>query len=153
MSSSAPVSERSVRIHIDREAHESPNPTTGGALYALGNVPANRELFREVEGDREDEAVPRNDAVVHLSEDEHFYSEREFDIIVNTRKKDVTKPKLTFGEVVRLAYDPVPTGPNILFTITYRHGPRQNPEGEMLEGQTVRLKNGMVFNVKHTDRS
>ena len=72
---------------------------------------------------------------------------------MNTRKKDVTKPKLSFNEVVRLAYDPVPTGPNILFTITYRHGPRQNPEGEMLEGQSVRLKNGMVFNVKYTDRS
>ena len=28
----------------------------------------------------------------------------------------------TFNEVVHLAYDPVPTGPNILFTITYRHG-------------------------------
>jgi multiubiquitin len=145
--------EHIVRIHIDQERYDSPTPTTGLALYALGNVPANQELFREVQGNREDEEVPRTDAVVHLAEDEHLYSVREFDIIVNTRKKDVTKPKLSLDEVVRLAYDPVPTGPNILFTITYRHGPRQNPEGEMLEGQTVRLKNGMVFNVKHTDRS
>lgn len=142
-----------VRIHIDRQVHESPNPTTGQALYALGNVPAGRELFREVSGDREDEEVRRTDATVHVTQDEHFYSVREFDIVVNTRKKDVTRPKLSFDEVVRLAYDPVPTGPNILFTITYRHGPRQNPEGKMLEGQSVWLKNGMIFNVKHTDRS
>jgi hypothetical protein len=142
-----------VRVHIDRQPLESPNPTTGTALYTLGNVPPDRELFREVTGDREDDEVPRSETAVHLTEDEHFYSVREFDIVVNTRKKDVTKPRLTFDEVVRLAYDPVPTGPNILFTITYRHGPRQNPEGEMLEGQSVRLKNGMVFNVKYTDRS
>lgn len=32
--------DREVRIHIDRQPHESPNPTTGAALYALGKVPA-----------------------------------------------------------------------------------------------------------------
>ncbi len=147
------MAEHIVRIHIDRERYESPAPTTGLALHVLGNVPAGRELFREATGDREDEEVPRTEAAVHLTQDEHFYSVREFDIIVNTRKKDVTKPKLSFDEAVRLAYDPVPSGPNILFTITYRHGPRQNPDGEMLEGQSVWLKNGMVFNVKYTDRS
>jgi hypothetical protein len=97
--------------------------------------------------------VPRTEAAVHLVQDEHFYSVREFDIIVNTRRKDVTRPKASFDEIVRLAYNPVPTGPNILFTITYRHGPRRNPEGELLEGHSVWLKNGMVFNVKYTDRS
>ena len=30
---------RRVRIHIDQELHESPNPTTGEALYVLGRVP------------------------------------------------------------------------------------------------------------------
>ena len=48
----------SVPIHIDRQAVESPNPTTGAALYALGHVPHGYELFREVTGDREDEEVP-----------------------------------------------------------------------------------------------
>lgn len=145
--------DQSVRIHIDQERYESPTPTAGVALYALAGIPADRELFREVEGDREDEKVPRNDAVIHLTEDEHFHSAREFDIIVNTRHKAVAKPKLSFNAVVRLAFDPVPTGPNIHFTITYRHGPRQNPAGEMEQGQTVRLKNEMVFNVEYTDRS
>jgi hypothetical protein len=27
-----------VRIHIDQKPHESPNPTTGEALYKLGHV-------------------------------------------------------------------------------------------------------------------
>src|SRR5208282_6131545 len=37
-----------VRIHIDREAYESPSLTTGEALYELAHIPAYRELFREV---------------------------------------------------------------------------------------------------------
>jgi hypothetical protein len=44
-------SSQSVRIHIDEERYESPTPTTGVALYALGNVPPGKELFREVSGD------------------------------------------------------------------------------------------------------
>ena len=42
---------RRVRIHIDQEPHESPNPTTGEALYVLGRVPPGLELYREVAGD------------------------------------------------------------------------------------------------------
>ncbi len=142
-----------VRIHIDEESYHSATPTTGAALYALASIPPGRELFREVEGDRGDEPVPRNDAPVQLTEDEHFHSVREFHIVVNTRRKEVTTPKLSFNDLLRLAFDPIPTGPNIHFTITYRHGPRQNPVGEMEQGQRVRIKNGMVFVVEYTDRS
>jgi hypothetical protein len=43
-----------VRIHIDQKPYESPNPTTGEALYKLGHVQPGLELFREVKGDKED---------------------------------------------------------------------------------------------------
>jgi hypothetical protein len=33
-----------VRIHIDQQPYESPNPTTGEALYALGSVKPGLEL-------------------------------------------------------------------------------------------------------------
>jgi hypothetical protein len=42
-----------MKIFIDQQAYHSPNPTTGAALYALGNVQSAMELFREVTGDRE----------------------------------------------------------------------------------------------------
>jgi hypothetical protein len=146
-----------VRIHIDQQPHHSPNPTTGDALYALGRVPTGLDLFCEVGGDREDPEVPRRPEVVHLKEDEHFHSGppqvKEFDIIVNTRKKIVTTREVSFNQTVALAFDPVPVGPNILFTITYRRGPRANLEGHLLEGGTVKVKDGMVFNVRATDKS
>jgi hypothetical protein len=149
--------EHIARIHIDQRPHESPNPTTGEALYKLGRIQPGFELFREVTGDKEDPEVPDGTEVVHLREDEHFHSgperPREFSIIVNGRKRVVHKKHLTFNEIVALAFDPVPVGPNIIFTITYRHGPHANPEGTLIEGGSVKLKDGMIFNVTATDKS
>ncbi|MGD0165608.1 MAG: multiubiquitin domain-containing protein [Candidatus Sulfotelmatobacter sp.] len=144
-----------VRIHIDEKAYESPNPTTGAALYALGNVKPGMELFREVTGDREDPEVDNGPEVVHLKQDEHFHSgpQKVYHVIVNGRKKEVSTKTLTFDQVVALAFNPVPSGPNVQFSVTYRKGPKKNPEGTMTEGETVRIKNGMIFDVTETNKS
>jgi hypothetical protein len=143
-----------VRIHIDQKPYESPSPTTGEALYALGKVPSNHELFREVDGAQEDMVIPRDAPQVRLKEDDHFHAgPRELTIIVNGRKKLVTGRKLSFAAILALAFDPVPTGSNFIFTITYRNGPHKNPEGTLKMGCVIRIQEGMVFNVTATDRS
>jgi hypothetical protein len=142
-----------VRIHIDREPFESPNPTTGVALYALGDIPENRELFREVSGDDEDVLVLRDDTAVRLVADEHFYSQKTFTIRVNTEPFEVVERYQTFDQIVKLAYPVPPEGQNIMFTVMYRHGPKENPKGSLLEGQSVKVKDGMIFDVTPTDRS
>jgi hypothetical protein len=146
-----------VRIHINREPYHSPNPATGHALYALGKIPHGQELFREVLGDEEDELVDNDDETIHLREDAHFYSAearpKEITIYVNGQKKTVTKRILSFAEIVALAFNPVPTGPNILFTVSYEDGPHANPEGSLKEGQFVKIKECMIFNVSYTDKS
>lgn len=142
-----------VQIHINLKPYQSPNPTTGVALYALGNIHSGKELFREVHGNSEDVAILNDEQEIHLKMDEHFYSERVFKIIVNGRPKIVTEKKLSFTEIVALAFDNPPSGPNIMFTITYRKGPHKNQEGTLLEGKTIKIKNGMVFNVTATDKS
>ncbi|SRR5260221_3416616 len=142
------------RIHVDQEPYRSPNPTTGEALYKLSSVLASHELYREVSGDHEDEPIHNDDGPIHLKEDDHFHSgPKEIVIFVNTRKKDVASRKLSYDQVVALAFNPVPTGPNISFTITYRSGPRANPEGELLEVGKVRIKDRMIFDVTPTDKS
>jgi hypothetical protein len=143
-----------VRIHIDRQPYESPNPTTGAALYDLAGINGHRELFRETEGNEEDEVVPNDATKVRLKQDEHFYSAKEFHIIVNTRPTEVSQRVLSFNDLVKLAFgDHPPTGPKVLITITYRNGPRQNPEGTLDKGNAVTIRNGMIFNVDATDRS
>jgi hypothetical protein len=51
------------------------------------------------------------------------------------------------------AYPTPPTGQCIVYTVTYHNGPRANPEGTMLDGDKVKVKDGMVFNVQFTDKS
>ena len=64
----------SVKIYIDRVEKVSSNPTTGIALYTLGSIPDTYVLFREIQGHRDDELVPKTAAEIHLNEWEHFYS-------------------------------------------------------------------------------
>jgi hypothetical protein len=79
--------------------------------------------------------------------------DKQYTIVVNGRQKVVTKKELSFGEVAALAFDPPPTGPNFVFTVTYRRGEGNKPEGSLIEGETVKVKEGMIFNVTATDKS
>lgn len=142
-----------MRIHINREPVESPSPTTGKELYKLGSIEENSLLFREVQGDAKDVEVSKSDQILELIEDEHFYSAHEVTVIVNAKPKLVTPRRLTFAQVVELAFQQLPSGPNVLFTITYRNGPTKNPSGSLLEGQAVKIQDQMIFNVTSTDKS
>jgi len=74
-------------------------------------------------------------------------------IIVNGREKIVSKMELTFDQLVKLAFDNPPTGEFICFTITFRRGQGNKPEGTLVEGDSVKVKKGMIFNVTATDKS
>jgi len=78
---------------------------------------------------------------------------RETTIIVNAQPKVVASMELTSEQVVELAYPTPPTGENVLITVTYRRGAGNKPEGTLVAGESVKLKEGMVFNVRATDKS
>lgn len=85
--------------------------------------------------------------------DKELGRSKEFTVIVNGRQKVVTSRELSFAEIIALAYDNPPTGPNFVFTITYRRGEGNKPEGTLVAGETVKIKEGMIFNVTATDKS
>ncbi len=72
-------------------------------------------------------------------------------IIVNGRPREVTGKSISYEEVVQLAYPDDPSNQNTDFTVAYAnpHG----RDGELVAGQEVHLKEGMVFNVTKTNRS
>jgi len=74
-------------------------------------------------------------------------------VLVSGRPKHVDKTTLTYQEVVRLYAPDGPFGENIVYTVDYLNGPPENPEGSMVEGQSVVVRNGMRFNVARTDKS
>jgi Multiubiquitin len=53
-------------------------------------------------------------------------------------------------QVVALAFDPVPSGLDWVFTVTYRKAARKPHEGTLTEGETVTVRNGTIFNVTAT---
>jgi hypothetical protein len=63
-----------VNIVIDKKHKVSPNPTTGLALYQLGEIADGYDLFREVHGHGDDEFIPRDNTEIVLHDGDHFYS-------------------------------------------------------------------------------
>lgn len=86
------------------------------------------------------------------SQTDHKDDAKFVTIIVNGRERPLRKDDISYDEVVHLALDPVPSGPNIVITVTYRRGHGNKPEGTMVTGDEVKVKEGMIFNVTATDK-
>ena len=78
---------------------------------------------------------------------------QHFTIIVNGREKIVTQHELSYLDVVRLAFDNPVFNENIVYTVTFKRGHDNKPEGTMVEGDSVKVNPGMIFNVTRTDKS
>ncbi len=81
------------------------------------------------------------------------HDKKDVTIVVNGKQKQVTKGKISYDQVVALAFEPPPTGDNILITITYRRGHANKPQGSLTPGESVEVVDGMIFDVTATDKS
>ncbi len=79
--------------------------------------------------------------------------DKTFLITINGRQKKVERDELSFDELVDLAFDDPARGPQIVFTITFREAGGRIPEGELDEGQRLKVRNGTIINVTRTDQS
>lgn len=148
----AGASNRTVRIHINRQTLDSPNPTTGEALYALADVGRRQKLFRETAGDQEDEWVPGDDTPVELAPDAHFYSQDIIAIYVNGDEHEIDTVEITYDRVVDL-YVGSGGASSKEYLVKYSHGPANHIEGTLPPGQKVKVKDGMRFRVAGTGES
>lgn len=74
-------------------------------------------------------------------------------IIVNARRFEVKGKKISFEEVVKLAYPTPPPGTQIVYTVVYRKADEKKEDGSLSEGKSVKIKDGTTFNVSATDKS
>lgn len=74
-------------------------------------------------------------------------------IIVNGRPKEVTAKELSFAEIVHIAFDDAVFNDVTIYTITFKRGHGDKPEGTLVEGVSIKIKEGMLFNVARTDKS
>lgn len=78
---------------------------------------------------------------------------KQVTIIVNAQKKVVdARSRLTFEQLVKLAFENPPTGANVGFTVSYDL-PRKETQGDLYAGESIVAEEGMVFDVTLTDRS
>ncbi|HEX5538832.1 MAG TPA: multiubiquitin domain-containing protein [Methylophilaceae bacterium] len=76
-------------------------------------------------------------------------NDKSFDIVVNGTQERWTDHRITYEQVVQLAFPGEPQ--EFLYTVTYAnvHG----KDGSLAAGQDTNVKDGMVFNVGKTNRS
>lgn len=130
---------------------------TGEQIRKLGQIDPEHEVYLQIERPFEDELIS-NESKIDLARPgvEHFISKEkivEFVIIVNGREKQWKQEKITFEQVVTLAFGTFENVANRAYTVTYSRGAEPKPEGTMVIGTVVRVKNKMIFNVTATDKS
>ncbi len=76
-----------------------------------------------------------------------------FNIMVNTRPKTFNEKEITFKQVIQLAYDNPEFNDVIEYTVSYSKGEDKKPKGTLTDGESVHLKEGMVFDVERANRS
>jgi hypothetical protein len=78
--------------------------------------------------------------------------EKVVTIIVNGREKEVDEKKISFEEIIEIAFGQVEQNPNVVYTVKYSLGKNED-KGSLVEGETIKVKKGMVINATKTDKS
>lgn len=74
-------------------------------------------------------------------------------IIVEGTPHQWHKKKINYDEVVTLEMPGYAQHPEITYSVKFTNGPSNRPEGTLVKGESVRVKDGMIFNVSETGQS
>jgi hypothetical protein len=131
---------------------------SGRVLKRLAGVdPGRFGVWQKVRG--QNDRLIADDELVRLDEAglEQFFTEikvKTVTVIVNGRPKPVPKnAELSYRDVVILAFGDVPENECIDHSVTYSRGTGNKPTGTLRQGQAVKAKDGMEFDVTQTNRS
>lgn len=150
-------SDRLYKLTLDgREIDWGKPAISGRILYRLAEVGNGLALFLEVR-DGTDKLIEPHD-LIDLSQRgiEHVITAARpvptFTIIVNARPRVVTGARVTFEEIVQIAF-PNGQAPNFTYSMTYRKAASTPHSGELGAGGLVEIKEGTIFNVTQTVQS
>ena len=74
-------------------------------------------------------------------------------IIVNGKPKSYEGKKISYEEVVILAFGDDAFNEQFNYIVMYSKGNQDKPKGTLVAGESVKVKHKMIFNVKRTIRS
>lgn len=74
-------------------------------------------------------------------------------IIVEGTPHEWPKEEISYTEVVTLEVPDYAQHPEITYSVKYKNGHGHKPEGVLSPGDSVRVKEGMIFSVSETGQS
>ena len=74
-------------------------------------------------------------------------------IVVEGTRHEWPEEYINYEQVVTLEVPDYSQNPQITYTVFYKRGPRNKPEGTLSKGGTVKVVEGMIFNVTPTGQS
>jgi hypothetical protein len=74
-------------------------------------------------------------------------------IYVNTNPHEWPKDDISYEQVVKLEVPEYPQDPEITYSVKYKKGHGNKPEGTLSKGMSVKAKEGMEFSVSETGQS
>jgi len=81
------------------------------------------------------------------------HEDKTVTIIVEGTPHEWPKKEITYAEVVTLEVPDYSSHPEITYSVVYKRGHGNKPEGILVPGASVKVKEGMVFNVSETGQS
>ena len=86
-------------------------------------------------------------------DDGHSEHSHAITIIVEGTPHQWSKKRISYDEVVTLEVPDYAQHPEITYSVKYKYGHGDRPEGTLSKGESVRVKDRMVFNVSETGQS
>ena len=74
-------------------------------------------------------------------------------IIVEGTEHEWPKGDISYAEVVTLEVPDYAQHPEITYSVRYKRGVGNKPEGTLALGESIKVKEGMIFNVSATGQS
>lgn len=74
-------------------------------------------------------------------------------LIIEGTAHEWPKDEITYEEVVTLEVPDYPQHAAINYSVKYKRGQGNKPEGTLVKGDSVKVKEGMVFSVSETGQS
>lgn len=151
-------SDRTYRLTVDGTRYDWPGRVvSGGLVRKLASISSDKSLYFE-RRDEPDQHMSDTD-LIDLAEEgvEHFYSrvrpQTTVTIVVEATPHEWSKEKISYAEVVTLEVPDYPQHPEITYSVSYKKGPANKPEGILVLGASVKVKEGMEFYVSETGQS
>jgi hypothetical protein len=88
-----------------------------------------------------------------MSEEKNEKQKKDVTIIVEGTPHEWPKGEISYAEVVTLEVPDYAQHPEITYSVTYKKGHGNKPEGILSPGGSVKVKEGMIFNVSETGQS